>query len=333
MRSSFFQRFLRKLISSGQLPSSPESVGLPPEADVEPATNTIEDEIYAKLLRPGDICFDVGAHKGALSMFLAKIVGESGKVFAFEPVWPLFEAMCQSLQQDKSTGSRCTVVSIPWGLSDKPQTCCIHVPRSDYGLEFGVGSMAEQAAWSKAQDVWRVNQSAVQIESYQCQFVTLDSFLESSRVQPPTFLKIDVEGAEDLVLRGSINLFESGARPLMLIELFAPWEKAFGYQPWQPLSRLLACGYEILFVCVEGIVEHRPTESQPFPAEYANGYNIIAFHPTHHKERISSLRHLFANNEERVRLVMPPAPCPNRIEHLANQIEISVDVVNDETVV
>ncbi len=154
MRSSFFQRFLRKPTSSGQPPSSPQPAGLPPEVDVEPATNTIEDEIYSKLLRPGDICFDVGAHKGALSMFLARLVGESGKVFAFEPVWPLFEAMCQSLQQDKSTESRCPVVAIPWGLSDKPQTCCIHVPRSDYGLEFGVGSMAEPAAWSKGRRIW-----------------------------------------------------------------------------------------------------------------------------------------------------------------------------------
>lgn len=314
MSFSFFQRFFCKPTSIGRPSSSHEIVGLTAETDDEATTNTMEDEIYSRLLRPGDICFDVGAHKGALSMFLARIVGESGKVFAFEPVWPLFEEMCHSLQQDKSKESRCPVVAIPWGLSDKPQSGCIHVPRSDYGLEFGVGSMAEQAAWSKAQDVWRVNQSAVRLERYPSQFVTLDSFLESSGVQSPTFIKIDVEGAEDLVLQGSVNLFGAGVRPLMLIELFAPWEKAFGYQPWQPLSRLQAYGYEILFLCPNGIVEHNPTESQPFPAEYVNGYNIIASHPEHHKERVASLSHLLANNPDRVRLYTPPAPCHNRID-------------------
>ncbi len=50
-------------------------------------------------------------------------------------------------------------------------------------------------------------------------------------------------------------------------------EKAFHYQPWTPLSLLLSYGYEILFICPEGIVEHRPTMEQPFPAEYVAGYN------------------------------------------------------------
>jgi FkbM family methyltransferase len=48
------------------------------------------------------------------------------------------------------------------------------------------------------------------------------------RYPKPHFIKIDVEGAELLVLRGGSEAFKRGFRPLMLIELFAPWQHAFG---------------------------------------------------------------------------------------------------------
>src|SRR3989304_1504431 len=38
------------------------------------------------LIRPGWICFDVGAHFGYYALLLAALVGEQGTVHAFEPV-------------------------------------------------------------------------------------------------------------------------------------------------------------------------------------------------------------------------------------------------------
>ncbi|MGC4004216.1 MAG: FkbM family methyltransferase [Pirellulales bacterium] len=278
----------------------------------EPAARQLEDSVYDALLERNDVCFDIGANKGALAIMFAAKVGIAGRVYAFEPVWPLYERMCREVAAD--TTLRAAITTIPWGLSDRRQSAVINVPHGDYGEEFGVGSMADPAAWAVAQDRWRKEQSAVKIRSYRAEFVALDDFLEISKSPEPDFIKIDVEGAELFVLRGAKEFFTSGARPLMLIELFAPWEKAFGYQPWEPLSFLLALGYRTLFICPEGVVEHTPTEHKPFPPEYERGYNIIAYLPNPHARRIARLESLRADNPRKCVPFMPPGPCPNRVE-------------------
>lgn len=40
----------------------------------------------ARILSPGDACLDIGANVGQYSVNLSKIVGPSGKIWAFEPV-------------------------------------------------------------------------------------------------------------------------------------------------------------------------------------------------------------------------------------------------------
>jgi hypothetical protein len=98
----------------------------------------------------------------------------------------------------------------------------------------------------------------------------------------------------------------------MLIEIFAPWERAFGYQPWDILSLLRSLGYEFLFACPEGLVEHEPLGTAPFPREFEHGYNVIAFVGDAHRDRLRSLDSLRVGGTA-TRLHMPPPPQANRI--------------------
>ena len=41
--------------------------------------------LTAKLVRPGMLAFDVGAHSGYFTLILSRLVGETGKVISFEP--------------------------------------------------------------------------------------------------------------------------------------------------------------------------------------------------------------------------------------------------------
>src|SRR5258708_4255396 len=52
---------------------------------LEAGTNKKEFDAIQKILKKGDFVFDVGANIGLLSVFMAKRVGSSGKVYAFEP--------------------------------------------------------------------------------------------------------------------------------------------------------------------------------------------------------------------------------------------------------
>ena len=73
----------------------------------------------------------------------------------------------------------------------------------------------------------------------------------------------------------------------MMIEVFSPWERGFGYSPWACLSLLKRANYRILFVCPNGLVPHEPTETNPFPEAYAQGYNVICYHSDLHVDHVA----------------------------------------------
>lgn len=51
-----------------------------------------------KILRPGDIFIDIGANIGYFSVLAARLVGPTGRVFAFEPVPPTVERLRHNIK-------------------------------------------------------------------------------------------------------------------------------------------------------------------------------------------------------------------------------------------
>jgi len=262
-----------------------------------PGVATFEDQIYDAVVRPGDVCYDIGANQGDVTRRLARLADRGGLVVAFEPVWPLYRRLCRTLRRPPRRSA--PVVPVPFGLSDADRLAEVQVPAGD----FGQGSIASAADWQAAHP-------GVAIESYGCRLVALDGFIAASRLPPPDFAKIDVEGAELFVLRGAAGLLEGAAPPLLLIELFAPWQRAFHYGPWEVLKLLAERGYAFLFACPEGLVAHVPSAERPFPSGFERGYNVLAHLPARHAQRVATLRPLQPGGGARV-LPMLPAPRPN----------------------
>jgi FkbM family methyltransferase len=257
-----------------------------------------EEQIYAAIVRRGDVCFDIGANQGDVALFLGRLAGASGLIVAFEPVLSTYQRLRRRIERRALLGAK--ILPVPTGLSDCERDAVMSIPNGD----FGMASIADRSSWVSAQGCVRMEQARVHL-------TTLDAFIERTSLAP-TFMKIDVEGAELLVLKGASALFESGKRPLMLIEVFAPWERAFGYRPWDLFGMLLSRGYEILFACPRGLVPHLPSASHPFPPQYEGGYNVIAFSSTLHRDRLESARRLLESERPSVRAMIPP-PQPNRI--------------------
>jgi FkbM family methyltransferase len=276
-----------------------ELLGLP-QWEVTPKITEFEDQLYEAFIREGDHVFDVGANGGDLSALFACLAGASGKVYAFEPVWPMYEQLCRKVELLKPPAA--SVIPVPNGFAEEDRLATLQVPSN----KFSRASLAPADAWKHAQN-------ASQVQSFECSLLTLDTFTFRTAARVPDFIKVDVEGAELFVLRGASAFFASGHRPAMLIELFAPWEKAFGYRPWEVLSLLADLGYECLFVCPCGLVEHTPTRERPFPTEYINGYNVLAVMPSAHADRIMRLSPLYAGAGGKI-LPMTPPPVLNTIE-------------------
>ncbi len=62
-----------------------------------------EQEVFGKLLREGMIVVEVGANLGAHTVELARMVGRSGSVHAFEPQRLVFQALCANLALNQCT--------------------------------------------------------------------------------------------------------------------------------------------------------------------------------------------------------------------------------------
>jgi len=140
-------------------------------------------------LAPGDVVLDVGAHIGALTVAMARRVGEAGTVYAFEPQRKIYRELIHNLALNALTN----VVPLRFALSAESGL-----------LEMDAGDgMDGQVSIGRGGDVVEAR--------------TLDSFGFPS----VALIKIDVEGHEVEVLHGAGKLIES-FHPVIIIETLAP---------------------------------------------------------------------------------------------------------------
>jgi hypothetical protein len=190
---------------------------------------------------------------------------------------------------------------MPFGLAETERSARIHVPNGRY----------EYASLSRADELTDVFDD-LKFTTHECRFLSLDGFLETTDGIEADFWKIDTEGAELFVLQGAARHFEAGARPLILAEVYAPWQRRCGYGPWEFFAPLLELGYRFLFLCPGGLVDHAPCESAPFPSEFENGSNVLAYVPGRHDDRIQDLADLRLGTGRALRTTH--GPFPNRID-------------------
>jgi FkbM family methyltransferase len=255
-----------------------------------------EQQIYVAAVREGDLVFDVGANVGTVAGFVSRLVGPSGRVVAFEPLWPAYDRLCDAVRG----GTGGVVLPVPLGAAAVDGKAPLQVPR---GL-LSRASLAPGPRWGEVQ-------GTRDVASYTASFVSLDTFCSDRGISSVQFLKIDVEGAELLVLRGARALLER-CRPILFMEVFAPWQAAFGYAPRDVVSLLPPLGYRIFFACPGGLVEHVPSAEEPVPSEFRDGYNVLAVCPDRHGGRLAALDGL-RRGSGRTILPMAPAPGPNLV--------------------
>src|SRR5262245_35605379 len=159
-----------------------------------PKPSSLEEQVFAEVVREGDVCFDIGANVGWIALFLARTAGAAGKVVAFEPVWPTYRTMCANIQN--TINVKAPIYTMPFGLAEAEKTAVIHVP--DGRFEFATLSRPDELAGVFP---------GMSLTRYECRFLSLDGFLGSSDGLVADFWKVDTEGAELFVVRGASQHF------------------------------------------------------------------------------------------------------------------------------
>jgi FkbM family methyltransferase len=158
-------------------------------------------DCLAAHLAQGDVLYDVGGHIGFISMVGARLVGPKGSVFAFEAD-PQNIARILTHIQLNSLPQIEVVPNAVWS-----ECKALSFRRATVFSSRITGSVANEIESAGA----GVHDALITVEA-----VTLDRFALGNR--PPTVVKIDVEGAEEEVLKGAETMFRV-SKPVLICEI------------------------------------------------------------------------------------------------------------------
>lgn len=159
-------------------------------------------DAFSRLLAPGDVCIDVGAHVGYYTLLASRLVGPRGHVYAIEPASTTYAELRRNLELNEV--SNVTALNLAAGAADG-RGILYDAPPGNAGqasMQQPVNISDDLPARSSEVEVMRV--------------VSVVAPEHHSRVR---VVKIDVEGFEFDVLRGLEPLLDAGARPVVLMEL------------------------------------------------------------------------------------------------------------------
>jgi len=207
------------------------------------AAENYEPAVFDYLKRrvqAGMMVFDVGAHVGLFTVLLARWVGPSGRIFAFEPA----PGTCAALQDHLALNEVADRVCVsPLAVSDQEGRAFLYTIATcpENTLSAAHGRLPQAQA--------RENPVSV---------ITIDAFC-ASRSLAPDIIKIDIEGFEIHALRGARQTL-GRQRPVVVLEIHPMNWPEIGVTAAQLEQLLSEVNYRL-----------RPLEGQADPlAEYGH---------------------------------------------------------------
>ncbi len=158
-------------------------------------------------LKPGMTVLDIGAHHGFYTLLAAHCVGPTGKVIAFEPspkerrklLWHVRLNRCRQVQVE------------PFAVSDREGTMKLFLTQDNSANSLSPPEISPI-----------VGSATVPV-------ITLDAYCQRNGIERVDLIKMDVEGAELLVLKGAQRLLTTQPRPVIVTEVSRRTTARFGY--------------------------------------------------------------------------------------------------------
>ncbi len=146
-----------------------------------------KQQLFQEYVKPGMVIYDVGANAGFYTLLGSVLTGNSGKVFAFEPVPRNIFYIKKHLELNKIDNT----VVVGKAVSDK-------ITKLKFSLSTNpsMGHISEEGE--------------IEVET-----ITLDEFIQQGN-PPPDLIKMDIEGAEFEALIGVRELFKTN-KPIIFL--------------------------------------------------------------------------------------------------------------------
>jgi FkbM family methyltransferase len=184
--------------------------------------------LIENLLDTHGVFIDAGANQGEFSIAAARIVPQ-GKVFAFEPVTRFREKLKENIRLNNFEN----IHVIPVALGEQEGALPIYdnpEPFYDGTKHEGLPSLFVSKTRSFAHEVVPVRR--------------LDDVLDELGILRVDVIKLDIEGAEWIALRGAVNTL-ARCRPTLILEIGRETCQAAGYEPEALVEWLTSMNYRI----------------------------------------------------------------------------------------
>lgn len=188
-----------------------------------------------KYLTPEMTFVDIGSNQGEYALFAGKRLTH-GSVLAFEPVDFFFDLLTKNIVRNKFSNIR----AFHYGLSDQDMQMPIY--REEKGTEANEGLAS----------IFKSGRRTTFLQDIELK--TLDGVTPSLSLSRIDFIKIDVEGAEMMVLKGARKTLAQ-YKPLVMMEISKNNYAAAGYTVDEVLDFFSALGYSLRTITKKGTLQ------------------------------------------------------------------------------
>lgn len=172
--------------------------GIVPHLIMDGFWETWLTQYLAQIVKPGDVCLDIGANLGYFSILMSALSGDKGRTIAFEPN-PRVAELLRGTGIANSPGFSIA----EFALADKAGKMKFHIPDAN----FGDASLLE-----------RSDRKQIEKQSIEVNVVSLDQYLHENKINKVDIIKMDVEGAEPIVFEGMKHTIANNKDLQIIIE-------------------------------------------------------------------------------------------------------------------
>lgn len=191
----------------------------------------VDTAFVGRVVQSGDTVVDVGANIGYYTCYLARLVGPSGQVVAFEPAPDLIEILRDNVAYNGYANVQ---------LENKAVT-----------EKTGPLTLYMEEGRPEDNRIFKDEQDAAIRSEHVVDGIRLDDIPFLSE-HPPAFIKMDIQGAEIYAIRGMRRLLQESPQVCVLLEYWPYGLTRAGFRPEELLEELWATGLEVRRVAEDG---------------------------------------------------------------------------------
>lgn len=211
--------------------------------------------VCKEIIRPGMTVLDIGAHTGYFTLLFSRLVGPTGRVYAFEPHEPTFRMLSHNLRSARYRN----VTAVQKAVGDQPGEVEF----------FEMSAPGTHSLFNVAQH----DPHFTLRRRLHTDCTTVDRFLGTQGNPQVDFIKMDIEGAEEKALAGMRKTVRCSENLAIVVELNVRSLVAAGTTPVRFLETLLELGFRPRAIAPDG--EHLCLDERVLKAAERGPLNLL----------------------------------------------------------